>query len=144
MDEINQKEFENMFGTESIDRSNYIDLLEQIKLNINSNAVVGLLMMRLSQDAKEMIDSMGVKDGVDTITKVLKIITTIHLLLAKDLAQKHVKQHHLKLYNDEMEVEDFLQDSSLDVTRAHLTKVVGFDVMMMLDIWPGNSDESER
>jgi len=144
MEEMNKQQFESMLGTESVDRTNYIDLLEHTKMHINSSAVVGMMMMKITEDVEDMIKQLGAKDGAETIQKILKIITSIHMMLAKDLAQEHVMKHHSHLYGTSPTVEDFLHDTSLDGVRVHMQNIIGFDVMEMLDAWDDDSQEREE
>jgi pyruvate formate-lyase activating enzyme-like uncharacterized protein len=144
MEEMNKQQFESMLGTESVDRTNYIDLLEHTKMHINSSAVVGMMLMKITEGAEDMIKQLGAKDGAETIQKILRIITSIHMMLAKDLAQEHVMKHHSHLYGTEVTVEDFLQDNSIDNVRVHMHKIIGFDVMEMMDAWDDSSDKGKE
>ena len=144
MEEMDKQQFESMFGTESIDRTHHIDLLEHVKMHVNSSAVIGMMLMKITNDTEKIIKGLGPKDGAENVSKILKIITSIHMLLAKDLAQEHVMKHHSYLYGTEVTVEDFLQDTSLDGVRAHMHNIIGFDVMEMLDVWDESSEEREE
>jgi hypothetical protein len=144
MENINEEQFNQMLGTESIDRMNYIDLLEQTKMHINANAMISLLMVKLHSDTPEMIDQLGPELGGEMICKILQIIGVVHLNVLKQLSGEHVARHHNYVYGSKLTVEDILENNSVEQVTAYIKEIVGFDIGEMLDAWDDNDEEREE
>jgi len=142
MENMNEEQFNQMLGADSIDRMNYIDLLEQTKMHINANAMISLLMVKLHSDIPEMIDQLGPELGGEMISKILQIIGVVHLKVLKQLSSEHVTRHHNYVYGSKLTVEDIMQNNSVQQVTAYIKEIVGFDIGEMLEAW--DSDDQER
>jgi hypothetical protein len=144
MEEMNQEQFEQMLGSESIDRMQYIDLFEQSRKHVTMDAVVGLMLLRTAHDLNDLFDKMGHEQGLDILQKLLRAITAMHMSTSKDFASNVVTAHFKYLNQNEITVGDMLRPSDVELMKSEFQRLLGWDAMGLFDMLMSDSEEEEE
>jgi len=144
MEEMNQEQFEQMLGSESIDRMQYIDLFEQSRKHVTMDAVVGLMLLRTIHDLNDLFDKMGKEKGLDMLERLLRAITAMHMSVSKDFASNVITEHFKYLNQNEITVEDMLRPGDRELINSEFKRLLGWDAMALFDMLMEESDEEEE
>ena len=143
MEEMNEQSFAEMLGTESIDRMNYIDLLEQVRLHVCAEAVIGVCLMSFTNEVEEMVDQLD-KDTLKQMLGVtLKAITIAQIRMSQALASEHVLRHYKNIYGTDLTQKELEESSDKEVIRTLMQKHLGFDAVGLMERLVGLSEEEE-
>lgn len=133
MEDMNEQSFEQMLGADSIDRMNYIDLLEQSRMHIAANAVVSVMLISLVKQIPTMFDSMDKNNLQELISVTLKAITMAQIKMGKAFASEQIMRHHKQAYGADLDIEELERSTDKEVIRSVMQKAIGWDAVEMME-----------
>jgi hypothetical protein len=136
MSEMNKEQFEQMLGSDAVDRLNYIELLDESMDFIEQHAVFGLMLMALVTDVEAIIE----EGHGDKLTEVVQRLSALHMSILGDYTSGVVQKHFNNINGRRINMDDITGRNTSDRVMKYFKERFGFDPMEII----GNTEDDEE
>ena len=136
MSEMNKEQFEQMLGSDAVDRLNYIELLDESMDFIEQHAVFGLMLMALVTDVETIIE----EGHEDKLVQVIQRFSSLHMSILGDYTSSVVQKHFNNINGRRINMDDITGRNTSDRVMKYFKERFGFDPMEII----GNTKDDEE